>query len=257
MPCFIQKYLPPTLVTKNDSEVEILNSQVAPESLNLSEGLAGTLVERIVLHKTKEAEQSGSNAVERMRKRKATAEENLRSHDKRITAGLLAAAGKFRLAEDVRDYVRERVNEREEREYNRQLQKKDTYDALYAKVHAIRELNLPPERWNQAQLKVMIRWFKQDGDEKLLSKKQDQLARYYATCERGELEVPQLPQPVNRRDDDEELDAVHPLQDIDHLPEGMEEEYSSDEQELARLLAGGFRQEEEDIAAAVVAATAV
>jgi hypothetical protein len=199
---------------KNDSKVEVLNSQVAPESLNLSEGLTGTLVERIVIHKTKEAEQCGSNAVERMRRRKATAEENLRSHDKRITAGLLAAAGKFRLAEDVRDYVRERVNEREEREYNRQLQKKDTYDALYAKVHAIRELNLPPERWNQAQLKVMIRWFKQDGDEKLLSKKQDQLARYYATCERGELEVPQLPQPVNRRDDDEELDGVHPLQDI-------------------------------------------
>jgi hypothetical protein len=50
----------------------------------------------------------------------------------------------------------------------------------------------------------MIRWFKRDGDEKLPSKKQDQLARYYATCERGELEVPQLPQPVNRRDDDEE-----------------------------------------------------
>ncbi len=86
-------------------------------------------------------------------------------------------------------------------------------------------------------------------------------------CERGDLEIPQLAQPVNRCDDDEELEAVHPLhpispawhllQDIDHLPEEIEEEYSSDEQELARLLTRGFCQEEEDIAAAVVAATAV
>ena len=89
-----------------------LDSQVAPEELNLSEGLVGSLVDKIYVHKAKEAENGGSNAVERMRKRKATAEENLRSHDKRITAGLLAAAGKYHLSADIRDFVQERVNER-------------------------------------------------------------------------------------------------------------------------------------------------
>ncbi len=69
-----------------------------------------------------------------------------------------------------------------------------------------------------------------------------------------DLEVPQLPQPVNRREDDEELEALHPLhpispvlhplQDIDHQPEEIEEAYSSNELDLARLLAGGFQQEE-------------
>jgi hypothetical protein len=61
--------------------------------------------------------------------------------------------------------------------------------------------------------------------------------RYDATFECGELEVPQLSQPVNRCDDDEELEVVHSLhpispalqslQDIDCLPEGTAEEYSS------------------------------
>ena len=92
---------------KKKTEVDLLDFKVAPDNLNLTEGLAGTLVEKIVIHKSKEAELTGSNAVEQMRKRKATAEEGICSHNKRITAGLLAAAGKFRLSAVVRDYVRE------------------------------------------------------------------------------------------------------------------------------------------------------
>jgi tRNA G46 methylase TrmB len=88
-----------------------------------------------------------------MRKRKATAEESICSHNKRITAGLLAAAGKFCLSADVRDYVRERAQEKEANEYSRQLQRKDVYDTIFAKVQAIRQLNLQPEKWNQSQLK--------------------------------------------------------------------------------------------------------
>jgi hypothetical protein len=90
---------------KKKTEVDLLDSKVAPDDLNLTERLAGTLVEKIVIHKSKEAELTGSNAVERMRKRKATAEESICSHNKRITAGLLAAAGKFRLSVDVHNYV--------------------------------------------------------------------------------------------------------------------------------------------------------
>jgi hypothetical protein len=95
--------------------------------------------------------------------------------------------------EDIRDYVRERVHEKEHHEYSRQVQKTGSYDALHAKVQAIKYLNLPPECWNQTQLKIMIGWYKRDGDDKLPTKKQDQLARYYATCNRGDLEAPSLP----------------------------------------------------------------
>ncbi len=59
------------------------------------------------------------------------------SYGKHITAGLLTAAGKFHLSDDVCNYVQERVNEKEKCEHNRQLHKKDYYDSLYAKVQAI------------------------------------------------------------------------------------------------------------------------
>ncbi len=87
----------------NQSALNTMDSQVEPDELNLSNGLAAMLVDRIVIHKNKEGTCSGSNAAEQLRKHKATAEENLRALEKRITAGLLAAAGKFHLSSQVRD----------------------------------------------------------------------------------------------------------------------------------------------------------
>jgi hypothetical protein len=39
-----------------------------------------------------------------------------------------------------------------QKEYNKKLKLKDEYDELYAKMQAVWGLNLPPERWNWAQL---------------------------------------------------------------------------------------------------------
>jgi len=265
----------------NGTELSTLNSNVTPEELNLSQGLAGTLVDKIFVHKAEEAELSGANAVDRVKKRKATAEENLKLHDKRVTAGLIAAAGKDRLSENIRDYVRERVQEKEHRECSRQVQKKDSYDALPAKVQAIKDLNLPPECWNQAQLKIMIRWYKRDGDDKLQTKKQEQLARYYATCNRGDLEAPPLPLLPLAHDNDSEDDAdelppppLNPMSDRADLeprpllylptpdgsdcadlepqpllnlpsPDGSDRgQHSNNERELAILLANDFQDEQ-------------
>ncbi len=72
-------------------------SQVTLDELNLSEGLSRTLVDRIFVHKSREAENTGNNAVYQMKKWKVTAEANLHSHDKCIKAGLLAAARKYHL----------------------------------------------------------------------------------------------------------------------------------------------------------------
>jgi len=60
-------------------------------------------------------------------------------------------------------------------------------------VQAIREENLPVERLNQSKLMVLLRWFKRDGDEKLPTKKADQLLRYHATCSRGDMPPPTPP----------------------------------------------------------------
>jgi hypothetical protein len=79
-------------------------------------------------------------------KEKPQLKKNLQANDKHIMVGLLAAAGKFQLSEDIHDYVRVRVNEKENHEYEKQLQKKYISDALHAKVQAIKDLNLPPEK---------------------------------------------------------------------------------------------------------------
>jgi hypothetical protein len=82
-----------------ESALSTLKMEVVPEDLNLSDGLVATLVDKIVLHKNKDGARSGSNAADQQKKQKATAEENLWAQDKRITAGILAAAGKFQLSE--------------------------------------------------------------------------------------------------------------------------------------------------------------
>ena len=70
---------PEILATKHGAkEKELttgLETNVALEDLNLSEGLAATLVERIVDYKVKEASCTGVGADEQQRKQKATAEE--------------------------------------------------------------------------------------------------------------------------------------------------------------------------------------
>jgi hypothetical protein len=161
------------------------------------------------------------------------------------------------------------------------VQKKDSYDALPAKVQAIKDLNLPPECWNQAQLKIMIRWYKRDGDDKLPTKKEEQLARYYATCNRGDLEAPPLPLLPLAHDNDSEDDAdelppppLNPMSDRADLeprpllylptpdgsdcadlepqpllnlpsPDGSDRgQHSNNERELAILLANDFQDEQ-------------
>ncbi len=60
-----------------ESAVNTLKTEVDPEDLNLSDGLAAMLVEKIVLHKNKEGTHSESNAAHQQKKCKATAKENL------------------------------------------------------------------------------------------------------------------------------------------------------------------------------------
>ncbi len=41
----------------------------------------------------------------------------------------------------------------------------------------------------------MVKWYKQDSDEKMPSKKEDLLLHFYSTCMRPDLPAPQLPDP--------------------------------------------------------------
>jgi hypothetical protein len=236
-----------------------LQTNVDPQELNLSVGLAATLVDRIVLYKNQEAARNGVSADEQRRKRKATAEERLKAHDKRISAGLLAAAGHFNLGSEVLNHVQQRVDAAKEKEYSAYLRKKDEYDVLEAKVKGIRELNLPYDKWNAGQLKLMVKWLKRDGDDKLPSKKQDLVNRYLATCNRPDLQPPRPPEFSREIADNGNLSGQPPeleLQDsADVVLEPVSiDDYEDDEQEVAEiLLASSFGQQQEVTAAIVTA----
>jgi hypothetical protein len=105
----------------------------------------------------------------------------------------------------------------------------------------------------------MVRWFRRDGDEKMPSKKTEQLERYYATCQRGELQAPEIPElrggPGTVEDEQPSLDEELPQlnlppdgEELNLLPDEDRNRYSDSEQELATLLAGGFRPQQEQIA---------
>jgi hypothetical protein len=84
-------------------------TDVTENEINLTEGLSGTLVDQIVIHRNREA-LTGEDALDQMRKRKATANEQIMLKNKRMTTGLLASSCHFCLSNKVCQYVQEKAN---------------------------------------------------------------------------------------------------------------------------------------------------
>ncbi len=114
--------------------------------------------------------------------------------------------------------------------------------------------------WTQAHLKTMIKWYKQDGDEKLPSKKSEQITRYLATCHQGELPAPMLP-------DGFEAAVVPPLAEntaavpdnaapVPPIPDNAAPEppvFKTNEEEVARILLVAANSRVKQVTAAVAA----
>ena len=212
-----QVLLHPEIISSKPGQKQSLalpDSQVDPQELNLSGGITATLIDRIVLHKNKEASTSGEGALERLRKRKATAEAKIASKSSRMTAGLLASSGKFLLSRNVYGYVKEKADTQKQKRDQALMKKRDEYDVLFAKVEEIRRQNLPPEKWKPDQLKAMLKWYKRDGDSALPKRKQEQLDLYQMICGREDLPPPPLPDP----DEEAELPLLQ-LPDPDYEEE--------------------------------------
>jgi hypothetical protein len=56
---------------------------------------------------------------------------------------------------------------------------KDIYNSLHVQVQAIREKNIPPEKWTVAQLNTMIQWHRRPEDAAMPNKNVEKLARYH------------------------------------------------------------------------------
>ena len=65
------------------------------------------------------------------------------------------------------------------------------YDVLLNEVNKVRQAGKLPEHWTVAELKTMVKWYKHDGDDAILAKK-DLLTRYHATTDRGAQILPPM-----------------------------------------------------------------
>jgi hypothetical protein len=105
---------------------------------------------------------------------------------------LLASLGQFSLGLNVL-HQRTAKQIEEEKHHQKALRAKDIYNVLQAKVQAIREKNLPPEKWTVSVLNTMMQWYKRPEDGAIPSKKVDKLARYHEIKGHGD---PPMPQPI-------------------------------------------------------------
>jgi hypothetical protein len=167
-------------------------SDLPPSELNLTSGLSGTLIERIVIQSNKETRASGASVAEMVAKRQATARKTLENHEKRCSAGLIAGAGMFKLNEEILGFAKRAKEAQDAKQRDKQQRAKDLYNSLLQKVEAIRTKNLPPEKWTSAELNTMIQWYKRPNDSAMPPKKCDKLARYQEICGRADPQPPQL-----------------------------------------------------------------
>ena len=168
--------------------------QLAAEQLNLSQGLAGSLIDTILETRIREDARNGVNHEDNRRKRAQTALDVINAKKKRYTAGLLVTAKKYMLGPDVLQNLEERQQQQEDK-VSEQLKKKlQEFRLLKRKVTAIRDLNKNNgEEMTVAQLKTMVTWYKTPGDLPLPTTRALLLERLQATVGRGDPNEPELP----------------------------------------------------------------
>ncbi len=131
------------------------------KQLNFTQGLAGLLIDDIVDAQIRDDARIGVNHEEIRQKRK---KEVLASKRQKYSAGPHAASCQFIVGPEVLDNIEERERVQEDKVSEREEKKLREYRALHSKVFAIKELNKSHEQWTVAQLKVMVAWYKSNGD---------------------------------------------------------------------------------------------
>jgi hypothetical protein len=101
----------------------VLTSDINPDELNLTTGLSGTLTNKIVSFRNREAARTGENAAEILRQRKKTAQDAI-DKGRRLTAGLHVAAGKFTIGDECLANLQEKLKREQEKKKTKHVQVK-------------------------------------------------------------------------------------------------------------------------------------
>jgi len=91
-----------TAVSATQTELNAAITTITPAGLNLKEGITGTLLDKVIEFRNKEDSRNGINLDQMARQRKESALWAI-AQNKRYTAGLLVAAGRFKLGTEALD----------------------------------------------------------------------------------------------------------------------------------------------------------
>jgi hypothetical protein len=148
----------------SETGVSALQSVVVAEQLNLSRGLAGTIMTSLLEYKVRDDARNGINFEENMLKRVETAQETIKSKSKRYSAGLHVAAQRFMLGPEVLDDMEEGEELKQSKLLTQFHNRLQVFRSNCIKVSEIRALELSNEKLTVSQLKVMVNWYKRPGD---------------------------------------------------------------------------------------------
>jgi hypothetical protein len=176
---------------KNPSLVSLsqITDVVPPDGLNLTVGLAATIMDSLTEAKMRADARNGIDQEEHRRQKSEKAKKAIQD-SKRITAGVHFIAGNTCIGLDVLQSLegsQQRKNEIESEKHRKLMVQ---YHTLRNKVVAIRELNVETHELSKQQLQDMVKWYRNDNDGAIPTTKQGLVTRYLAVRDRGEPQPP-------------------------------------------------------------------
>jgi hypothetical protein len=164
------------------------------ESLNLTQGISKTMLDKIVDHEIRERARNTALTTnrEQIRQEKVTRFENAT----RMTAGICFNGNGCLLNDEVLNRVRGINQSKRDKEQATAARKEKSERELKEKVERVRA-KPGRESWTVDDWKTMVIWFKRPGDSKIPTSKVKLIERYEFTCNRCENERNRLKQGEN------------------------------------------------------------
>jgi hypothetical protein len=163
------------------------------ELLNLSKGLAGSLIDEILETRARDDARNGVNLEENRRKRVETAKQIISEKKKKYSSGLHVAAQRWMTGPDVLDNLEEREQQQAAVLSHRQEKKLREFRCLKSKVDTLKAQNKIPAEMSVSELKLMVTWYKNAGDLPVPTTKAALLERLHATIGRDDPTEPAIP----------------------------------------------------------------
>ena len=161
--CLLHPEIQATQYKNPSLSLSQLSDVVPSDGLNLTDGLAATIMDSLTEAKMRADARNGIDQEEHKRQKSEKAKKAIQD-SKRITAGVHFIARNSCIGPDVLHSLEGSQQRKDEIESEKHRKLMVQYHTLRNKVVAIRELNVEPQGLNKQQLQDMVKWYKNDND---------------------------------------------------------------------------------------------